>query len=128
MDLHHAAALLTSHAQQAGAALTQGTQRDPRRLARLAHQAERAVELAVSWDGVLWEAHGTHERDLFPLTWSPPPKVARHGRTRTRHLATCPDKDRTSPAPRVRGPGPRGAHRAVHLAGGGHLPRRPSTA
>ncbi|WP_019074682.1 hypothetical protein [Streptomyces hokutonensis] len=74
MDLHDAAALLASHAQhaftlqqRAGAALTQGIQRDPVRLARLAHQAERAVELAVLWDGVLWEAHGTHERDLFPL-------------------------------------------------------------
>ena len=74
MDLHDAAALLTSHAQhaftrqqQAGAALTQGIQRDPARLARLAHQAERAVELAVLWDGVLWEAHATHERNLFPL-------------------------------------------------------------
>ncbi|MCX5251922.1 hypothetical protein OG895_43530 [Streptomyces sp. NBC_00201] len=74
MDLHHAAALLTSHAQhaftlqqQAGAALTQGTQRDPRRLARLAHQAERAVALAALWDAVLWEAHGTDARSLFPL-------------------------------------------------------------
>ncbi|MEU9395768.1 hypothetical protein AB0D86_37935 [Streptomyces sp. NPDC048324] len=74
MDLPNAAALLTTHAQhaytlqrEAGAALTLGTQSDPRRLARLAHRAERAVELAVLWDGVLWEAHGTSQRDLFPL-------------------------------------------------------------
>ncbi|WP_406469819.1 hypothetical protein [Streptomyces sp. NBC_01615] len=74
MDLHNAAALLTTHAQhaytlqrEAGAALTLGTQSAPRRLARLAHHAERAVELAVLWDGVLWEAHGTGQRDLFPL-------------------------------------------------------------
>ncbi|MFJ9544135.1 hypothetical protein ACIRPX_44000 [Streptomyces sp. NPDC101225] len=74
MDVPNAAALLTTHAQhaytlqrEAGAALTRGTQSDPRRLARLAHRAERAVELAVLWDGVLWEAHGTSQRDLFPL-------------------------------------------------------------
>ncbi|MEU5524717.1 hypothetical protein ABZ759_29655 [Streptomyces sp. NPDC047860] len=74
MDLHNAAALLTTHAQhaytlqrEAGAALTLGTQSDPRRLARLAHRAERVVELAVLWDGVLWEAHGTGQRNLFPL-------------------------------------------------------------
>ncbi|MEU4884547.1 hypothetical protein AB0G19_29410 [Streptomyces althioticus] len=76
MDLPNAAALLTTHAQhaytlqrEAGAALTLGTQSDPRRLARLAHRAERAVELAVLWDGVLWEAHGTDQRDLFPLAY-----------------------------------------------------------
>ncbi|OIJ99025.1 hypothetical protein BIV25_11000 [Streptomyces sp. MUSC 14] len=74
MDLHDAAALLTTRAQsaytlqrEAGAALTLGTQGQPRRLARLAHRAERAVELAVLWDGVLLEAHGTDQRDLFPL-------------------------------------------------------------
>lgn len=74
MDLHNAAAQLTAHAQhayalqrQAGAALTLGTQNDARRLARLAHRTERAVELARLWDGVLREAHGTGQRDLFPL-------------------------------------------------------------
>ncbi|MGW7719805.1 hypothetical protein ACWGKK_36680 [Streptomyces chartreusis] len=77
MDLHDAAALLTARAQhaftlqqQANAALTQEGQRTAprhRRLVRLAHQAERGGELAALWDGVLWEAHGTNTRDLFPL-------------------------------------------------------------
>jgi hypothetical protein len=74
VDLHNAAAQLTAHAQhaydlqrEAGAALTLGTQSDARRLARFAHRAERAVELARLWDAVLREAHGTGQRDLFPL-------------------------------------------------------------
>ncbi|BBC28711.1 hypothetical protein SGFS_000020 [Streptomyces graminofaciens] len=86
MNLRDAAALLTTHAQhaytlqrEAGAALTLGTQSDPRRLARLAHRAERAVELAVLWDGVLYEAHATGQRDLFPL--ADPARIVAAART-----------------------------------------------
>ncbi|WP_326757324.1 hypothetical protein OHB35_53275 [Streptomyces phaeochromogenes] len=86
MELHNAAALLTTHAQhaytlqgEAGAALALRTKSDPRRLARLAHRAERAAELAMLWDGVLWEAHGTHNRDHFPL--ADPARVVAAART-----------------------------------------------
>ncbi|MGW0770727.1 hypothetical protein [Streptomyces sp. NPDC002676] len=115
MDLHNAAALLTNHAQhaytlqrEAGAALTLGAQSDPRRLARLAHRAERAVELTVLWDGVLYEAHATDQRDLFPL--ADPARIvaaARTLRTLTRdgitraYDLTCeqfPDSTPESPA------------------------------
>jgi hypothetical protein len=37
----------------------------------------------------------------------------------------APDQDRAARAPRARGPGPRGVHRSVRLAGGGYLHRRP---
>ncbi|MFC8520489.1 hypothetical protein [Streptomyces sp. NPDC057257] len=86
MDLHNAAALLTTHAQhaytlqrEAGAALTRGIQGNPRRLARLAHRAERAAELAVLWDGVLYEAHATDQRDHFPL--ADPARIVAAART-----------------------------------------------
>ncbi|MEV5850382.1 hypothetical protein AB0M32_51355 [Streptomyces sp. NPDC051985] len=86
MDLHNAAALLTTHAQhaytlqrEAGAALARNTQSDPLRIARLAHRAERAAELTVLWDGVLREAHATDQRDLFPL--ADPARIVAAART-----------------------------------------------
>nr|WP_197683083.1 GNAT family N-acetyltransferase [Jiangella sp. DSM 45060] len=43
-------------------------------------------------------------------------------------MATRPHQDRATPAPRAGGAGPPGDHRALHLARGGHVHRRPSAA
>ncbi|MEU0949864.1 hypothetical protein ABZ379_45490 [Streptomyces canus] len=74
MDLTKAAALLTAHAQhayslhqEATSALIRKAHHAFGQLGTLARKAERASELAALWDGVLWEAHGTEARTLFPL-------------------------------------------------------------